>query len=107
VIVLVIASASAALVLSAMLAIALSRAAGQADAELERELANRRAAVALRLTPGRYAGFARAQSTIAWEPSITLPSSSTSTGTQLLPVSCFTSRRPRVRLNGSGSRPRP
>jgi hypothetical protein len=84
------------------LAIALGRAAAHGDDELEsmleRHLAVRRQS---------YAGLARDQSTISREPSITVPPSSTSVGTQRFPVSSCTSRRPRVWLKtpGSGASP--
>ncbi len=100
--------------LSTILALALGKAASRGDADLDRfELRSKLHARDLREHPAigmrreSYAGLALAQSTIAREPSSTVPSSSRSAGTQRSPVSSFTSRRPRVRLNtpGSGARP--
>lgn len=92
----IIASALGALGVSGTLAVALGRVAALADEDADRMLAERRADPSLTGYSQSYAGFARAHSTIARESSITEPSSSTSVGTQRLPVSSFTSRRPRV-----------
>jgi hypothetical protein len=66
----------------ALLAVALGRAAGLADERSNRVMAERRSNPTVLGYRQTYAGFARAQSTIAWESSITEPSSSTSVGTQ-------------------------
>jgi len=104
--VIIIASGFAAMGLSATLAIALGRAAARADRDMDDQLAERRSR-ALTLLRQNYAGLSPAQSTIARDPSITVPSSNSSVGTQRLPVSSCTSRRPRVRLKtpGSGASP--
>jgi hypothetical protein len=91
---------------AATFAIALGRAAAQGDEEMSQLLVEGLPdAIARRRET--YAGFARAQPTISLEPSITVPSSSISVGTQRLPVSSWTSLRPRVWLNipGNGANP--
>ena len=99
-VIIIVASALGAIGLSATFAVALSRAAALADQDSDRMLAELRAAPSIsdhRPSYGQgYAGLAWAQSTIARESSITEPSSRTSVGTQRLPVSSWTSRRPRV-----------
>jgi hypothetical protein len=93
----------AAVVFVAVLTLALAKAAARADSAYE-EIVARRVPKPLNES---YAGLAFAQATISCEPSTTAPSSSTSVGTQRLPVSSWTSRRPLVWLNtpGSGAKP--
>jgi hypothetical protein len=96
-----------AMMLCALMVLALSRAASRADDELDEIVARRIGASDAREQHESYAGLAFAQATILSEPSITVPSSRTNVGTQRLPVSSCTSRRPRVRLStpGSGANP--
>lgn len=106
-VIVVIAAALSVMGLTLMFVLALGRTAAIADEEVDRMLAQRRERPTVRGYRQSYAGFARAHSTIARESSITVPSSSTSVGTQRLPVISCTSRRPRVWLNtpGSGANP--
>jgi hypothetical protein len=103
----VIISAVAVLSSGAIVAVAMGRVAARADAELDELLSRRLGTLAARELHESYAGFALAQRAISRDPSTTVPSSSTSVGTQRLPVSSSTSRRPRVWLNtpGSGANP--
>src|SRR5580692_10504584 len=95
----IVTSALGATVLSAVFVIALGRVASLADKDSQRILEQRRAAHALERRRQGYAGWARAQSTMARESPITVPSSRIRVGTQRSPVSSCTSRRPRVWLN--------
>jgi uncharacterized protein involved in type VI secretion and phage assembly len=90
-----------------VLMLALGRAAARADRQAEAVVLEDSAMRAAALARHVYAGFDRAHSTIAEEPSITVASSSTSVGTQRLPVSSWTSRRPRVwlKMPGNGASP--
>jgi hypothetical protein len=87
-VIVLIAIGATVILFAAVVAIALGRAAALADEDMElqhrRELARRER---LSVAGGGYAGCSRAQSVIAREPSTTVPSSSTSVGTQRFPVS--------------------
>jgi len=94
----IVASVVAAMSLGVLLTLALARAAALADENSDRMLTEHTEQAPITGDRLSYAGFgfARAHSTIARESSITEPSSRTSVGTQRLPVSSVTSRRPLV-----------
>jgi hypothetical protein len=106
-VIVIVAVGVAAMGFSATLVFALGRVAARADRDMDELLAALRASPTRRARDQAYAGLARAHATIACESSITVPSSSTSVGTQRFPVSSCTSRRPRVWLNipGRGAKP--
>jgi hypothetical protein len=108
-VIVIVALGLAAMGFGAMLVFALGRVAAHADREAEELVASLGTEVRLPPIPtlDGYAGFSRAHATIACDSSITAPSSRTSVGTQRLPVSSCTSRRPRVWLSrpGRGANP--
>ena len=103
----IVALAVGALMFSAVVAIALARVAGGADREMERALADSSSATRVLETRQTYAGCDSAHAVIAFESSITVPSSNTRVGTRRVPVSSCTLRRPGIRLSipGSGAGP--
>lgn len=103
----IIASALGTMAFGALLAVALGRVAALADENADRLLAEHDSDASIAAAAQRYTGFARAQSMIARESSITEPSSRTRVGTHRLPVNAWTSRRPGVWLKTPGSNPRP
>jgi hypothetical protein len=103
----IIASALGTMVFGALLAVALGRVAALADEDADRLLAEHDSDPPIAAATQRYTGFARAQSMIPRESSITEPSSRTRVGTHRLPVNAWTSRRPGVWLKTPGSNPKP
>jgi hypothetical protein len=105
--IIILVAASTAMAFGSLVVVALAHTAARADDELHDLLARRLGASAMRVQRDSYAGLAFAQATISPEPSIAVPSSSSSVGTQRLPVSSCTSRRPRVRLSAAGRGAKP
>jgi hypothetical protein len=103
----IIASVLGTMAFGALLAVALGRVAALADENADRLLAEHEGDPPIAPATSRYTGFARAQSTIARESSIAVPSSRTRVGTHRLPVNAWTSRRPGVWLKIPGSSPKP
>jgi hypothetical protein len=103
----IIASGLGTMAFGALLAVALGRVAALADENADRLLAEHDRDPTIADVAQRYTGFALAQSTIARESSIAVPSSRTRVGTHRLPVNAWTSRRPGVWLKTPGSNPRP
>ena len=105
----IIASGLGTMAFGALLALALGRVAALADENADRLLAehDHDHDPPIADVGQRYTGFALAQSTIARESSITVPSSRTRVGTHRLPVNAWTSRRPGVWLKTPGSNPKP
>jgi hypothetical protein len=103
----IVASVLGAMGFSAVLAIALGRAASLADRSSEQVLADRHANPTVRGYRQSYAGFSRAEPTITRGWSSVAPSSRTSVGGQRLPIDSRTARRQRVWLQtpSSGARP--
>src|SRR5262249_45493305 len=101
----ILVSGSALVVMMATVALALGRAAAQADEDYARLLGEQPSQVidAAQLLRDSYAGLAAAQAAISREPSTTVPSSRRRVGTQRLPVSSATSRLPRVWFMNPGS----
>jgi hypothetical protein len=103
----IVASVLGAMGFSAVLAIALGRAASLADRSSEQVLAERHANPTIRGYRQSYAGFSRAEPTITRAWSSVEPSSRASVGGQRLSIGSCTARRQRVwtKTPSSGARP--